>query len=36
MVKMHRAMFAVSAFALALVAWVATSPVAALAEGDWY
>ncbi len=35
MVKLHRSAYALGALALALVAWVATSPIAAFAEGDW-
>ena len=35
MLSIRHAAFAVSATALALIAWVATSPVAAFAEGDW-
>ncbi len=35
MVKLQHTAYALGAFALALVAWVATSPVAAFAEGDW-
>ncbi len=33
--KFSHAAFAMSALALALVAFVATSPLAAFAEGDW-